>query len=420
MEKKCSILIVFIALFLVTACNPDCENFARVSATITPRFDLPEESYLLTTSPADFLAGRDLFTEKVVSGELVVNENTKIITQPADGGFLIRRADITEGNFNFYVRDNDCGGFIPFSTSFDCQTLGSVQTDVTPKILVPGQDVLVRTAPESFIQNRDLFVQKSLNGELVIDEDDPIPSMYSPEAGGRIATIPRDAVGNTDIFVRDEQCGGFVSLQSVRVADEEYINNNLASFVIPSTPQVIIPNPPTSVPTNLVNTWFSSDNGNYCIWFVPERARRDPNDTTSCMIEKPTLIPGNTEIGPGTPQSGSWELAAACDDPLAFLYTGNPLTGGVIDTLTGYVSFAIDRTSKGLGIERFEGSLVEPTTLPINYQTIQGDCKGLDGTKPKTMMVVTSEQTGRQLILYRFDAVPGGLSFHGVEFCKKE
>jgi len=381
--RKCKHFLFFIAgLLSLFSCNPDCENFARVEAIITPRFDFDEDAYLLTTLPADFLMGRELYTEKVVNGELVVNENTKVSTTPMEGGYMVKRSELEDGNFNFYVRDNDCGGFIPFNTTYQCEVLSSVQTEVTPRILVPGQEILVRSDPFTFLEKKDLYVQSLVNGVPTIDANAPLTSKFSAEARGRIATIPRDVVGATDIFIR---------------------------------PQIIIPTPPVNIPTNIVNTWFSPNNRNYCVWFRPEFYRTE----TGCYAEKANLVPGDTEIGPGTPRSGSWELKAGCGgDPNAFLFDANPITGGVIDTLTGYVSFAIDRTSKGLGIERFEGSLMDPAPLPDDYQTVGACVPHPEGLKAKLMMVVTSEQTGRQLILYRFDAI--GLDFHGRTFCKPE
>lgn len=409
------LLFYLVGLFSLFSCNPDCENFARVEAIITPRFDLPEEAYLITTIPSDFLIGRELYAEKAVNGELVVNESTKVTTTPMESGYMVKRSELLDGNFNFYVRDNDCGGFIPFNTTYQCDVLSTVQTEVLPRILVPGQEILVRSDPFAFLEEKDLYIQSLVNGIPTIDENAPLLSRFSAEARGRIATIPRDAVGATDIFIKDDNCGGFIPLSSVRVANEEFINSNLSSFVIPSPPQIIIPTPPVNIPTNIVNTWFSPNNRNYCIWFRPELARTE----TGCYREKENLVPGNTDIGPGTPQSGSWELKAGCgDDPNAFLFDANPITGGVIDTLTGYVSFAIDRTSKGLGIERFEGSLMNPTSVQEDYQIVGACVPHPEGLKAKLMMVVTSEQTGRQLILYRFDAI--GLEFHGRTFCKTE
>ena len=416
--------VILTGMFIAfNSCNPDCENFARINATITPRFDLQEGGFLLKTSPTDYLQDREIYIEKIVSG---TSNYTQISATSIEDGYLLNKVDVTEGGFNFFVKDNDCGGFLPLNTIINCEILAQVQTEISPKILVPGQEILIRTTPENFIQNRELYVQKSVNGKLMIDENTPISSEFSAEAGGRIATIPRDAIGNTDIFIRDKQCGGFVSLQTVQVADQVFMDNNLAFFASPATSSIILPSPPSIVPTNISNTWFSPVNRNYCIWFVPQKELVDINNSgDSCFKEKSVLQPGDVSVGPDNqPASGSWEIktpGCESEDPLAFLYDGNPLTGGVIDTLSGYVSFEIDRTSKGLGKERYEGSLIDPskTDMPDNFKIV-GACEPESAQQQaKLMMVVTSELTGRQLILFRFD-LKGLEAVHGKPFCKPE
>lgn len=415
--NKSPYLILLIGLFVCFgSCNPDCENFARINATITPRFDLQEGGFLLTTSPANYLQDKDVFIKKMDSGNVIQDEYAEILTTAVEEGYLIKKADLNEGSFDFFVRDKDCGGFIRLNTTLNCESLSKVKAEISPRILVPGQEVLVRTTPEDFLVKREIFVRKSVYGVPTIDESTKITSRYSLEARGRIATIPRDIVGDKDLFIKDEQCGGFVPLKSVRVADQSFIENNLSLFASPGAQSIYIPIPPSNVATNIANTWFSPINRDYCIWFVPELDETEEG----CFRELPTLRPGNRAIGPSKRESGSWETRPGCaEDPNSFLYDANPLTGGVIDTLTGYVSFVIDRTSKGLGTERYEGSLVDPSTMPEEF-LIVGACKPKpEEPRAKTMMVVTSEKTGRQLIMYRYDLF-GLEEHHGKPFCKPE
>ena len=95
------------------------------------------------------------------------------------------------------------------------------------------------------------------------------------------------------------------------------------------------------------------------------------------------------------------ELAVGCsntgpaDDRL---YHANPVSG-IIDKENNYIKIRIDRTLKGLGIEEMEGQFIDPDQLPAEY-TEGGVCNG-DGTSKPNIMLLTSLQTGRQMILWR-------------------
>lgn len=407
------VVVTFIGLCLYS-CNPECENFARVNAVITPRLDLPTKSYLIATSPSNYLDDRDLFVERLANGELVVNESTSVQTQPFEGGYLVAMSDVEEGNFNFYVRDNDCGGFIPLNSEFVCESLAGVQAEVIPSIRLPGEEVVVSTTPANFLADKQIYIQKAVNNSLEIDENNPLESRYVAGFGGRIATLPMDAVGNTGIFIRDEVCGGFIPLNSVRVADQAFINSNPAFFVTPSPPTIVIPPPTIAPPTNVVNTWFSPDNRDYCIWFLPEFEVVGIG-SNACLKEGSNLIPGNSvaelvrarDSGdlsdrPETvdfTQIGSWELNVGCTGSDGNLYAANPVSG-TISKATGEVQFVIDRTSKGLGLEHYDGNIVQTNTLP-EYAQNGGVCGEDDSVKPEAIMVVTSQETGKQMILFR-------------------
>jgi hypothetical protein len=298
----------------------------------------------------------------------------------------------------------------------DCENYARVNAEITPKLRLPGEQIMVRTTPSDFLKDRELFIEKIVDGELKIDESTKIESQFvdMPTAKGRVATLPMDVEGNRNIYIKDDDCGGFIPLNSVEVVDQEYIARNQSLFISPATPNIVLPTLPTVPPVNVINTWFSPNNREYCIWIVPQVKL---NEEKGCYEELAPLQPGNVRIGPGTNQSGSWELTASCSDPNLpsdALFDKNPVSG-ILDRESGFVSIAIDRTSKGLGIERYEGTLVDPKSLPKEDRII-GAC-GPDeaGQEAETMIVLTSQSTGRQLILYRFDVV--GLDFHGKQFC---
>ncbi len=303
----------------------------------------------------------------------------------------------------------------------DCENYARVEATITPSIRLPGEQILVSTSPADFLAGRDLFIEKLVNGELKIDGSTKLVSEYVAEARGRIATLPMDVDGNRNLYIEDRDCGGFIPLNSVNVVDETFLVANQALFITPPRPQIIIPTIPTSSPTNLVNTWFSPDNRDYCIWIVPEFIEQ----SGGCYAEGMRLTPGNLSVGPGTPESGSWELSANCNgDNITKPYHGNPVTEGVIDTISGYVRITIDRTPNGLPVETYEGTLIMPTSRGVsaNDRTVTNlpaDCgPSGEGNQAKLMIVMTSTLTGHQIVIFRQDLF--GLGFHNKTFCKPE
>ena len=280
----------------------------------------------------------------------------------------------------------------------DCETYGSVQTEITPNTALPGEQVLVKTNPSDFLKDRDLYVQRKVDNTVSYEKLD---SKYIEEAGGSRATMPMEAdvTGIQSLFIEDTDCGGFISLNSLRVADEGYVNTNPGMFVIPSPPIVIVPSPPIPSPSPVVNTWFSPDDPAYCIWFNPVMDTIFDAQTGNivCINESTTLLSGDTlALPPAGPASA--ELHCSFDDDLN--QHGNPVTG-FIDKSTGYVDITINRELKGLGKERYIGHIAEVSSFPENYR--KGSFCGL--SSPETtgnIMILTSQTTQRQLVLYRY------------------
>ena len=166
-------------------------------------------------------------------------------------------------------------------------------------------------------------------------------------------------------------------------------------FITPIPPLIILPSPPLAPPPAVVNAWFSPQNRDYCIWFVPTM------DTLAdgTIIEYPALRPGSLDGG-GPPASGSLELSANCDgDAGNRLYHRNSVSG-IVDREANLIRISIDRTSKGLGIEDFEGQFIDPNNMPDEEYYEGGACEANGSIKPN-IMYLRSLQTGRQLILWR-------------------
>jgi len=274
----------------------------------------------------------------------------------------------------------------------DCESYTRISMEITPNIRQPGEEVMVKTTPAVFLENREIFLERFSNGSLIIDDSTQLKSTYNPELQARIATLPAWAEGNRNIYVKDEDCGGFFPLANLQIADQDYINQNASLFVTPAPPVIIIPSPPIPAPTNVVNTWFSPDDPNYCIWFFPEMTIKVDDDGNKCYVESNQLERG---VAPGV---GSMELT--CDG--LGLGHNNPVSG-IFDQETGYIDIVIDRREKGIGEERYSGQIVEPSSLPGFYRT--GHWCGLTDTDLKesvAMVVLKSELTGRELVMYRY------------------
>lgn len=407
MRNKWILNLFVFSITLFYACNPDCESTLRISATVTP----VGNQVLVATSPPEFLKNGPLYA----SSTLIVDEESKVASpadfNDAEGGYLITLpSSFLPAATNFFIRDEDCGGFIPINTIFTCETATNFTAEITPnmRLLRPNveTEVLISTTPGNFLEGKKIFIEKASAGSRIITEAD---ASYMAAAGGSIVTIPSDgAAGMTTFFVENTDCGGFIPLNSAFIADESFEANNPYLFLTPAPPLITIPTVNTASIPNVVKTWFSVQDPDYCIWIVPEES--DKLDANGEPIELPTLLPGipdSFKVGgriAGTREISVNVLGWCGKEPTLaqYAYHLNPISG-IVDRESGYVRLAIDRRSKGGEIERYEGMLVDPQSIQHEaYRRGEGTCsKPGEGAEKKIMMVLTHEKTGQQLILYR-------------------
>jgi hypothetical protein len=86
-----------------------------------------------------------------------------------------------------------------------------------------------------------------------------------------------------------------------------------------------------------------------------------------------------------------------CSDPTS-IYHNNPVSG-IIDQENNYISISIDRSSKGLGIENYWGTFISPDDLTESCHKACNDIL----KQRDHYMLLTSETTGQQMILFRRD-----------------
>jgi len=260
----------------------------------------------------------------------------------------------------------------------DCNNITDVYFAEHP--YVEEGEILIKSSNLNNLRSRDVYFNDVLAEELRFVAD-----------VGLIAKMPKGVKGEkVSLRIQDQDCTDFVSY-NLNVQNEAFFAGN-EDFIPPAPPIIIIPIPNPPLPPNINNAWISPNNTDYCIWFVVVPVPNSPGNFTIT----PTLYNGKS----------SEELSVArlaCADtsnPETALYHHNPVYG-MINTNDNNIQFWIDRSGQGLGVEEFTGQFIDIDSTPFNDDRLP-DCKGAPWLEEKFhMMMVTSIQTGRTLLLYQ-------------------
>lgn len=266
----------------------------------------------------------------------------------------------------------------------DCDSLFNVQAAAITNLA--GGEVLLRTPNPNNINQlngRNIFVNDK---ELGADD----MSFYTDF--GLVVKLPEGLTGETLLEVEDFDCGRVPVRLSLQ--DESFFRNN-PDFIIPTPPDVIIPSIPPVFPADITNAWISPNNPDYCLWFGPYKVYefRDGND--NLVFADVTNIVA----------SGSFELST-CRDESKF-YHNNPFFG-IVDTVNNHIELTVDRSAKaGLGVlakEDFIGQFIDIQDTKYEMGPLNG--ASICGTEDKEeakkqMMLLTSKQTGQQVIVFK-------------------
>ncbi len=281
-----------------------------------------------------------------------------------------------------------------FSCNPDCETYAGIDAEIDTTVKPASSEMLIKTQPINFLADRDIYLQRSVAGR---SENIPLETRFIADIG-IIATLPDDVLGDVSLFVEDPDCGGQIPLSNLSVKEESFFSHN-PLYITPAPPLIVIPSPPVAPPANIFNAWFSPNNPEYCIWFQPDSIFVPDGSGGMVKEESVQLVPGDPTTPPMVGNGSSLEFSAGCngstDDDL---FHNNPVTG-VIDKFNNFIQFEIDRTEKGLGKETFIGEFIDYSQLPGGY-SISSPC-GHDNQEKRTFMLITSQTTGRQLILFR-------------------
>jgi hypothetical protein len=277
----------------------------------------------------------------------------------------------------------------------DCETVQTSNIFVPPGPYEQGTELAIQAQPAGVLDGRKVFI--SFRSQDGTNSTTPLNTNFVAELGAAVVEIPDETNEDLQFLVEDPDCGNLIPIgTSSRVVDPSFFVDN-PFFVTPTPPLIIIPSPPVAPPPAVVNAWFSPNNRDYCIWFNPT-IETLPDGTE---IELPTLIPAGSPKGIG-PKNGSVELAVGCSGTAEEdrLYHDNPVSG-IVDKENNYIKISIDRTSKNLGIEEFEGQFINPDNMPPGTDFNIGGVCSADGSAKPNIMFLTSLQTGRQMILFR-------------------
>ena len=170
---------------------------------------------------------------------------------------------------------------------------------------------------------------------------------------------------------------------------------------MPPIPIVIIPLPAVTPPAGITNAWIAPYERSYCIWFVPEL-----DEQGNELNELRPYLPGiDEEMKKNNPDFmlGSHEFVV-CDAVGRHENADKNPVSGFVDKENGMIEIKIDRSSKGLGIERFSGLFVDDDQLPDSDEwrngfagcnTQMSDERWVEG------MLLTSQSTGAQLLMIK-------------------
>lgn len=279
----------------------------------------------------------------------------------------------------------------------ECESIQSSNIELPPGPYEQGSELAIYSNPPDLLKGRD-FMLSVRNSSTNSASTVMLESRYEENLEAAVVTLPDEVNQDATILMNDPDCSGQlipIGTPSSLVDANFFVDNPF--FITPTPPLIIIPTPPVNPPVKIINAWFSPNNRDYCIWFKPDEGENGE--------EKPNLIPAiatsSMTITNGPP-NGSAELAVGCGGVPATdrLYHANPVSG-IVDKENNYIRILIDRTSKGLGIEEMVGQFINPDMLPPNTDyTIGGTCSA-DGSQKPNIMLLTSLQTGRQMILFR-------------------
>ena len=262
--------------------------------------------------------------------------------------------------------------------------------------------ILLKSSPPNFLEGRQVFMDNpSRRAQRVkLDEEN---TFFDTTLNGLVVTIPESLaqVGDPAIYVDDPDCSSDVLLvQPLQIRTQDFFFFS-DLFIVPPIPIVIIPLPAVVPPAGITNAWIAPYERSYCIWFVPEKDEQGKE-----LNELRPYLPGiDDEKKKADPKFmlGSHEFVV-CDAVGRHENADKNPVSGFVDQETGMIEIKIDRSSKGLGVERFNGMFVDDDQLPDSDAWRNGfaGCNTqISDDRRVEFMLLTSQNTGAQLLMIK-------------------
>ena len=279
-----------------------------------------------------------------------------------------------------------------------CESSSQANLKMEPSIVLPGSEFLISSTPANFLEGRSVFIDDPAGTGSKLK----LPTVFTSELRGVIATLPAQASQSSAIYVEDPDCSGdFIYVNDLRVENEDFFFSS-DLFVVPPLPIVIIPAPPPAPPVNITNAWITPYRRSYCIWFVPQfdENHKELKELRPLREDDEQVIPEDPVTH--RPKKGSHEFVVCEGTAQRHVFANVNPVSGIIDRENNRIEIRIDRTSKGLGIEHFTGMFIEPgTQIPNTPEWRNGGACGNNDVVKEDFMLLTSSSTGQQLLMIK-------------------
>lgn len=273
-------------------------------------------------------------------------------------------------------------GFSLLTCNPNCENITGVYFSEHPYI--EEGEILIKASNPNTLQDRNVFFNEIRATE----------SRFEPDLGLIVKMPPNVKGENVNLRIQDIDCADFVTF-NLNVQSESFFIGN-PDFIPPAPPLIIIPIPNPPLPPSINNAWISPNNTDYCIWFAVNPVPNSPGSFIITPTDRPDPVTG--VMRKSLELSVEQAPCGLAPRPETSLYHQNPVYG-MMNTNDNKIQFWIDRSSKGLGIEEFEGQFIDINQTPYNDENTP-DC-GTWGKTKLHMMMVTSKQTNRSLLLYQ-------------------
>lgn len=282
---------------------------------------------------------------------------------------------------------------VHFACNPECQSLQGVK--LSTNMTLENYEIYIDATPRESLKNRKVFFDEIF-----------VPSVYN-DSVGLIFKVPTGQ-NPKSVRIEDPDCLEVYTFP-FQVVDANYFST-IENFVPPIPPEIVIPTINIPFPQSVDNAWLSPDEPEYCLWFTMYKDIKPNGDTVATNL----IDPGN-----------SFEQATCCckrsDPNLPFAMNR---MGGIVDVAGNRIEIYIDRTNQAGGdIEYFTGRFIDRQQVP-QYANNTGKltcplgdpndpncaggntCVGQVDYSPQltqnNMMLLTSQKTGRQIVVYQF------------------